>query len=373
MSKKMNKLFIFTLFFLGLGLIHAQNRGKFYYQLNLNQEYRDNIRIDPDSSKIKDFRFRSSFLIKYNSNLTVPNGNWGASYENRYQQYFKFAGYTRMEHLFNVRISLPVYKQNLFYFYDDFRIRNYKKFKHDNYQRNIFSIYLKSTVASKLELLIGYKNWIKNYPSILNSQNYLSHRPFMKLNFQLNRTTYLGVKTEFQWHKGFLYPSQSNINNIENFSGSRYLVEVFGNKILFKSFLVDLIYKLEYDVPSNLNNQSTGNNQGDEEPEDLLIEDPDYDYLKNQAAVTFLYRIDSKLSFFSFVVLQKKDFNHWRINTTSSTLRSDIFFYSSLILKYKILPDFRINLYYNYEKRNSNLTKMNYFRNTLGVGLQFSF
>ena len=369
----MNKLFVFILFLLGIGFVNAQEMGNFYYRFNINQEYRNNILIHNDSSKINDFRFRSSILVGYNGNISILRGNWDISYENRYQQYFKFSDYTRREHLFIFRASIPIHKQNSFYFNEDFRIRNYKNLNHNNYLRNIFSISLKSTIVSKLELFVGYKNWIKNYPNIISPKNYLSHRTFMKLNYQFNRATYLGVKTEFQWHKGFLYPSQTNFNYIGNLSGSRYLIEILGNKIFFKNILVDLTYKFEYDLPSNLNNQSTGNNQGDEEPEDLLVEDPDYDYLKNQAAVSLLYRINAKISFFSFIVLQNKDFNSWLINKKRNTLRSDQFFYSSLILKYKFLPNFRINLYYNYEKRNSNLIKMNYHRNTIGAGLQYNF
>jgi len=370
----MNNLFIFLiLFLLSIESMHAQVKGQFYYELNVNQEYRDNIPTYSDSSKINDFRFRNSFLIGYYGNLKSLSGSWGASYENRYQQYFKFTDYTRIEHLFNLKTSFPFLRSNTIYFDEAFKIRSYSNLKPNNYLRNIFSVYLKSMVNTKLDLFFGYKNWIKNYPYSFNSINYTSYRPFMKINYQLGRNSFVGFKTEFQWHNGFLYPTQTNPNSVGNFSGSRYLIEVFGNTILLNKFLIDFTYKFEYDVPNEINNQSTGENQGDEEPEDLLIEDPDYDYVKNQTAASLLYRISAKLSLFSFLVLQNKDFINWQINTEGNTLRSDLFFYSSIILKYKIYPDFRVSLNYIYENRNSNLKTMNYFRNTVSVGLQYNF
>ena len=369
-----NMFFFLILTLFSVESIQAQvKKGRLYYELNLNQEYRDNIPIYKDSTKINDLRFRSSFLLGYNNSITPLNGYWGASYENRYQQYFKFSDYTRMEHLFNLKTSFPFLKFNSLYFNDLFKIRSYKNLNQNNYSRNIFSVYLKSTVGSNLELFLGYKNWIKNYPNSFNSINYLSHRPFIKLNYQFSMTTFMGIKAEFQWHKGFLYPGQSDKMLTGDLSGSRYLIEAFGNKIFFNKFLVDFTYKIEYDVPNNINNQSTGENQGDEEPEVLLLEDPDYDYLKNQAAASLLYRINSNLSFFSFIVLQKKDFNHWKIEAEGNALRSDLFVYTSLILKYKISTGFRISLNYVYENRNSNLKIMNYFRNTFGLGLQYNF
>ena len=369
----MNNLFMLILYLLSFSFLNAQEKRKFYFELSINQDYRNNILTPFDSSKINDFRFRSSFLIGYSANIPSLNSNWDASYENRYQQYFKFLDYTRMEHLLNFHTSLVLNKKRLFYLNDNFRIRDYKNLRQNNYIRNILLFYLESKISSSLKLVVGYKNWIKNYPNIPNPKNYLSHRPFLKINYQLNRTTFLGAKTEFQWHRGILYPSTEYQIYSGDFSGSRYLFELFGNKIFFKNFLVDLTYRFEYDVTNELNYQSTGQNEGDEEPEDLLTEDPDYDYFKNQIAVSFLYKINTKFSFFSFIVLQNKNFNSWIVDNEGDKLRSDLFFYFSTMLKYKISSALRISLNFEHEKRNSNLNKMNYHRNTIGIGIQYNF
>lgn len=369
----MNKLIIYYFLVFSIASIHAQDNGDFYFSLNVNQDYKDNVFAYHDSSKINDSRFRSSFLVGYNDNISILSGNWGVSYENRYQQYFKLSDYTRMQHILKLSTSLLISNNNSLYFNDNFRARNYKNIKTNNYYRNTFLIYLKSMFTTKIDFFVGYKNRIKNYPNNLVSQNYLSHRPFIKFNYQLNRTTNIGAKTEFQWHNGNLYPNRSNIISKKDFSGSRYLLEILGNKIINNNLFVDVTYRLEYDVPNDINIQSTGDNDSDEEPEDLLIEDPDYDYLKNQLAFSFLYRIDNRMSLFSFIVFQNKAFNNWRIVGTGNTLRSDQFFYSSIMLKYKLLQEFRISVNYNYENRNSNLTKMNYHRNTISFGLQYNF
>jgi hypothetical protein len=367
------KKILIIIFILSLSDFYAQGKGNFHFGLNLNQDYRDNILLIDDSTRVKDFRFRSSFLFGYDGTIASINGEWGASYENRVQKYFNYNYYTRMEHLFNFHTSIPLNGKTLFYFNNDFKLRNYKNLKKNNYIRNILITYSAYSISPRLKLIFGYKNWIKGYPNILNIQNYLSHRPFLKLIYQLTATAFLGAKTEYQWQKGFLYPKLKSRISRGNLSGERYLVEIFGNTIFRKYFLIDFTYRFEYDVTDNINYQNSDNNGGDEELEDLLLEDPDYNYLKNQAAFSFLYRISPRLSFFSFIVLQKKNFTVWKINTNENTLRSDLLFYSSLFLKYKVLPNLKINLNYEYENRGSNLKKANYHRNTISLGLQYNF
>ena len=373
MIKIFSTNYLANIFFLFLGLLtsnYAQSNSKFYLNIIINQEYRDNIYRLPDSAKIGDYRLLSSIMVGYEFG-NYKDQHFDFHYENRYQRYFHNHKYNRMEHYLNLKGTL-FFGENTLNINNTASLRNYKNNQLENYFRNIINVYYNLHFNTKLTGLAGYKNWIKTYPNDGILQDYLSHRFFIKLNYQVDESTNLGIKTEYQWHKGNLYPYSSLFGSNNNLRGSRYQLELFGNKIFGKNLLIDFVYKFESDQPDEINNQFNGEHQGDEETEDLITEDADFDYMKHQITVSFLYKLLPDLSFFSFNVLQNKNFNHWKVNPTND-LRRDLLFYSSNIFKYKLWERWYLKIYLNAELINSNFKYADYNLKTIGIGVQFKF
>ena len=354
--------------------IYAQQDGTFYFSGNINQEFSNNWLRLPDSSSSKDLRLLSSLIIGYNWNDSQLKCNFDLSYENRYLHYLRLNTYRRMEHYFSFNGSINLDTNNILFLYNTFSIRSYNKLQPDNYIRNIFDVYDRINLTQRLHFLIGYKNWTKNYPNNSLLFNYLSHRAFTKVNYYINSSDYAGVKFEYQLHRGNLYPKSSLINLTGDLTGSRYYAELFFNKLWGKNLLTEFVYKFESDQPNNnANNQNQNNYQGDENFEDLLINDADFDYLKNQFNISLLVKLSANFSLFSFNVLQFKNFNNWLINSNNNELRRDILFYNSLMLKYKFTHSLRLNIFFNLENNNSNLDWANYNSYKIGAGIQFEF
>ena len=353
--------------------IYAQQDRTFYFSGNINQEFSNNWLRLPDSSSSKDARLLSSLIIGYNWNSSPLKCNFDLSYENRYLHYFRLNTYRRMEHYFSFNGSINLDTNNVLFLYNTFSIRSYDKLKPDNYIRNIFDIYDKINLTQRLHFLIGYKNWTKDYPNSSLLFNYHSHRAFTKVNYYFTSSDYAGVKLEYQLHRGNLYPESSLINTAGNLTGSRYYAELFFNRLWGRKFLTEFVYKFESDQPNNnANNQNQNNYQGDENFEDLLINDADFDYLKNQFTISLLVKIAEKLSLFSFNVFQFKNFNSWIINSNED-LRRDILFYNSIMLKYRLMQSLRLNFSFNLENNISNLNQAKYNSYKISVGCQFEF
>lgn len=353
--------------------IYAQHEGELYFSGNINQEYSNNWLRLPDSTSSKDGRLLSSIIIGYNLNNILQRWGFDLSYENRYLHYYNLNNYRRMEHYFSINGSINLDTNNILFLYNSFSIRNYDKLKQDNYIRNIVDFYDRINFTHQLHFLIGYKNWIKNYPNSSLLESYLSHRLFTKINYYFNNTDYAGVKLEYQFHRGNLYPGSSLINSTGGLTGSRYYAEIFINKLWGKNLLTEFAYKFESDQPNdNSWNQNQNNFQGDENFEDLLIDDADFDYLKNQFNIMLLVKITEKLSLFSFNVFQFKNFNSWVINTNED-LRRDILFYNSLMMKYKFRSSLSLNLSFNLENNISNLNQAKYNSYKITSGIHFEF
>lgn len=367
-----------TILFLIIIIIHAnenllaQQNGEFYFKGNVNQEYSNNFFRFPDSSKNNDFRLLSSLIIGYNWKDDSSGFTMDAAYENRYLRYYKLIKYIRMDHNFLINGSIKIVDNNVLFLNNESRVRNYNDLKQYNYFRNIFSLYDQVKLASKFYLILGYKNWVKNYHNSALFKDYLSHRVFSKLNYNISENNFIGLKFEYQFHKGNLYPLINLINTNNDLSGTRYFFEIYFSKLWGRTLLTDITYKFENDQSNNPSNQGENNFQGDENFEELLIDDADFDYFKNQFNVSFLIKLSDKISLFSFNVLRFKDFNNWLVNPDES-LRKDVLLFNSIILKYKIANRYRINFYYNFENNNSNLPSATYNSNKIGLGLQFYF
>lgn len=363
------KKLIIILLFLNINIM-AQQKGSFYFNSNENQEYSNNFLRIPDTSNNNDFRLLSSIILGYEWSNNILDGNFNIFYENRYLYYFRLIKYRRLENYISFNGSVKIDTNNILFLYNIANIRNYEEVNSDNYFRNIFNFYDQMNFFPRLLLLVGYKNWIKDYFNSSYFQNYLSNRMFLGLNYQLNNNDYIGVKFEYQYHSGNLYPVINLNNAIGDLSGSRFYGETYFNKLWGKSIMTDLSYKYESDQSNNSSNiQPQTNYQGDENIEDLLINDVDFDYLKNQLNLSLLINISDKFSLFSFNVVQLKNFNSWVVNTNED-LRKDILYYNSLMLKIKFTNYFRLNVFFNIENNNSNLPSAIYKSNKIGMGFQ---
>jgi hypothetical protein len=365
-------LTIVALLFISSSLC-AQNKNNLILQTNFNMEYKNNVLL-PQTNKVQnDFKMRSALLLGYKWFSPNYQKNISLTYENRYQRYLSFNDYTKFEHLFRLTGSYSILPIGRLFINETYKIRDYKYLSTNNYYRNLLTIFAKNKITSKISLYLSYGNWLKSYPNNHLLKTYTSNRFYTKLDYSLNNSTNLGIRVEYQMHKGDLFPYNYVPNSMDKLSGVRYSVEIMSSTILKNSFLVDFKYRYESDIPNNLNIQNQQEDQGDEELQYLLIEDPDFDYEKNQINLSLVYNINTDFSLFIFNVFQLKNFNHWKINKDENILRKDFLTYSSIFLKYKFYKNFNFTWYYNYEKRISNLNSARSHQSVVGVGIQYKF
>lgn len=365
--------------------LYAQNKKHFYFNFNINQEYKDNIYRNINTTKINSLKFRSSILMGFKFNFNQIETKFNISYENRYQKYFNASQLNRIENYLRIWAQHLTSNKNSIYINNISKLRTYSNDSIFNYFRNIFSIYDRYNLNDKINLFAGLFYWIKNYYNASLLQKYESQRPFIKFIYQISSTTFLGVKTELQWHTGNLYAFYRFKMPYNDLSGLRYSFDVFANKIFSSHFIGNISYKFESDVPSVTNSQfenvnidnnidNINNNfHGDEDTQDLLINDPDFDYIKNQITLSLLYKLNSHFSIYDFNIIQLKSFNNWFLTKVSDKTRNDVFVYSSFILKYMFNHSLKFSFYFNLENKSSNLPIFKYHRNTIGVGIHYKF
>lgn len=374
MKKKQLKLkLIFCLLILNAGLLQGQQKpSSFYFNLNAVQEYHSNLYRLPDSLKKADYRFNSFIRIGYQKNWTKTKKFVNIYYENRVRRYYTYQTYSRMEHILFGHGYLPAWNFGRIIINERLRLRNYNHNHAINSLRNIFSFYLQTVVADRLQLNSGYRHWLKRYPNNAAYQDYLSHRLFFNFYYSLTKKSKLGLRNELNWHQGNLYPYGAPKKPGANLRGFRYTSELSFNRIFTGKYFLDLRYRFEWDSPQDIDSENSGEHTGDENTEDLLAEDSDFDYLKHQLSASLLYKTSPRLSFFCFSVLQSKNFNHWH-TSQNGPLRRDIFGYISLTARYKLYKNLFAELYYNLENNHSNLSYYKYSRIITGAGLRYKF
>jgi len=353
-------------------LLYGQNKSSFYFNLTATEEYHSNLYRLPDSLKKADYRFNSFSRFGYEKTWPAMKKNLNIYYENRFCHYNKYQTYDRMSHILYGRGYLPVWTLGKLVVNERLRLRDYSKSRNINSLRNIFSVYLQTDVTDSLLINSGYRHWLKRYPNNSEYEDYFSNRLFFNLYYSLTKQSKIGLRNEFSWHTGNLYPYGVPKKPETNLDGFRYILEFSYNRILGEKYLLDLRYSFEWDNPQEIDNEQTGEHFGDENTEDLLAEDSDFDYIKHQFSASLLYKIVHRLSFFGLAVLQTKKFQHWRIDE-SRPLRSDVFGYLSLTVKYQLLENLSAEFYYNLENNQSNHYYYQYSRQITGSGLRYKF
>lgn len=353
-------------------LLYGQDKQSFYFNLNASQEYLNNLYRLPDSLKKTDYRFNSFARFGYQKDWPETKGYVNVYYENRFRRYYKYQTYNRMEHILFGHGYLPFWSFGRLIINERLHFRNYSQNHDINSLLNIFSIYLRKTIAVDWQLNSGYRLWLKHYPNTSLYQDYLSHRLFINFYFALNRKSKFGLQNEFNWHQGNLYPYGAPKAPGANLNGFRFTTEISGSQIIREKFFIDLRYRFEWDSPQDISNQQNGEHFGDENTEEILAEDSDFDYVKHQLSSSLLYKAAQRLSFFGFAVLQTKRFQHWQINE-NGPLRSDIFGYLSLTAKYRLHKTLFAEIYFNLENNHSNYSYYQYSRQIVGAGLRYKF
>ncbi|MFH2025504.1 MAG: hypothetical protein ABIK30_06720, partial [bacterium] len=242
-----------------------------------------------------------------------------------------------------------------------------------NYYRNILTAYLRQTLFNDWQVSTGYRHWLKQYPNSITIKDYSSNRLFLTATYELDTKTRIGLKNEFSWHRGNLYPF--NVSNDETLNpiGTRYSVELFGRSIIQKKYFIDLRYTFETDRPEDFENDEEGEHSGDEDTEDILAEDSDFDYTKHQVSSSVLFKASNRLSLFGFGVIQSKHFRHWLLVEGENEHRRDLLFYLSLNAKFNFLKNLSLDFNYNLENNQSNLSSFQYSTSVVGIGLRYRF
>ena len=333
----------------------------------LNQEYRSNINRMPDSTKLSDFRTNFYFIGNFQRRV-LEMGTGRFSYELRYHGYKIHHNFDRNDHILRAFLRYPILQKATLHASNELHFRFYPIRSIYNYRRNIFDMYISAPLSAARNISVGYYNWIKSYPKSSNYQTYLSHRFYLRTTNHFSPTTILSGKFEIQHHRGNLYPGSTVSDQKLNLSGYRYVLNIVLDKIFTRNFLTSLSYRIENDRPSQVNFNEIGEHIGDENSEELLTEDADFGYFKNQLSLSTLSRLNPSISFMTFYLIQFKKFSYWRISTNGPN-RADHLLFLSNILKLKVYRQFGMEIRYNFEVNFSNISKYSYKMHVITAGI----
>jgi len=339
-------------------------RGKF------TQEYRSNFIRLPDSLKLSDHR-TNLFLNAEHQQKIWRNGKLGLIYELRYHNYDDYHGYNRHDHLGNIKFQNPIKGDLKLHVSDEFRAR-FSATERYSYYRNIFDVYINLPLTVKDRANIGFQNWMKIYPHTSDFKKYLSNRIYSKLNLQLTRTVKLGIKVEFHLHEGNLYPGSSTPNLSLDLDGNRYVFQGAIDKMFSRKIFTSFIYRFEKDIPADMDYEAKGEHIGDENDEELLAEDSDFGYLKNQGAVSALFKLNSHVSIMAFYLVYYKNFEYWHLEPDGPT-RHDRLIFLSHILRINLYKSITLELQHIYENNETKVNFYEYHFNSYAAGLAFYY
>jgi len=352
-----------------IGLLQAQKKHFFYFNLNGAEEYHSNLYRLPDSLKKADSRFNAFARVGFRKNWPMSQKAINVYYENRYRRYYKNQTFSRMEHILFGHGYFALGSLGRLIVTNRLRFRNYQHSLKLNSLRNIFSFYLRTIVTDKLQLNSGYRRWLKNYPNTVSYQNYSSNRLFLNGYYAWGKKGKIGFLNELNWHQGNIYPFGPQAKPGVNLNGFRYKAELSGDRIIGANYFIDLRYRFEWDQPQEVDIQNSGEHTGDESTEEILAEDSDFDYVKHQLSTSLLYKFGPRLAFLIFAVVQTKRFRHWRIQN-NGPLRDDFFYYFTLTAKYRLNQNLFAEFYFNLENNHSNHSFYQYSRQVTGAGLR---
>ncbi len=370
MKRNLIIIFLTMLLLLNPVTTFAQNSHSLKLSAQMTQEYSSNFIRMPDSLKISDYRTNLFLNVGLHKPI-LHNGRLEFYYELRYNHYHEYQNYNRQDHLADLKFQKPIFRDIKLHFSDEFRAR-FSATRQFSYYRNIFNLFLNVPITTQNRAYIGFQNWTKNYPGTTQLQGYQSSRLYSKVNLMLTPTTTFGLKFEYQFHGGDLYPGSSVDSLSRDLDGRRYVFLASIDKMLWTKLFANISYRFENDLPSNGEINQTGEHIGDENNEDWLAEDSDFGYLKNQFSFSALMKLNARISVMAFYLVYNKNFQYWYV-TTGGAKRFDRLFFISHILKINLYKGTALLLQHNFENNYTNLKSYRYRMNSFSAGLSVQF
>lgn len=367
-----NILIIVTAIMLFLNPLHilAQNEQPITISGKVTHEYRSNFIRLPDSLKLSDYRTNLFFNADHQQTVW-QNGRLLLEYELRYHRYNEFQRYNRHDHLTTIKFQKPIIGGIKLHLSNEIRTR-FSSTQRYSYYRNIFDIYVNLPITVKDRAYIGFQNWAKNYPKTSEYKKYRSSRIYSKFNIQLTRTTTLGLKFEFHRHEGNLYPGSTVPTLKLDLDGNRYVFQAMVDRILNRKVFASFSYRFENDMLEDIDDEQAGERYGDENEAELLAEDSDLGYLKNQGSLSALIKLNSRISIMTFYLVYKKNFKYWYIEPDGPKRRDRLIFLSH-ILKIKLYENLSLEIQHNYEDNHTNLEFYVYRMNSYAAGISIQY
>ncbi|MFC1618814.1 hypothetical protein ACFL45_02610 [Candidatus Neomarinimicrobiota bacterium] len=366
----------FLMPFFIIGVVLAREPGAkgtarivFEPKIKVESEYRDNILRALDSLKLDDYRLN----LYVGANLSLSSellGNPSINYNHRLYRYGEFDRYNRYEHLVNASLLKSYGAITRLSINDEFRTRNYPEYSTWAYRRNILEGNLHFLLPRLLTPAIGFQSWHKEYPHNEGLSDYSSNRFYFRLAGLYKEKTNFAMKYEIQEHNGNIYPGSNYANLPQKLEGERHVVQFSGDRIFRDKLLAEVTWRYEDDKSGGVEWEVDDEEEEDidEDIEDLLEEDSDFNYLKHQLGISFIYRLSNRLSLLSFTAVHHKRFKDWDIEGEHSR-RRDYTAYQSTILQFKPANVWSIDLKYIIEYRQSNLNTVDYVGQSIVLGI----
>ena len=103
-----------------------------------------------------------------------------------------------------------------------------------------------------------------------------------------------------------------------------------------------------------------------------MAEDSDFGYLKNQGAVSALFKLNSRISIMAFNLAYNKNFEYWRLKP-DGPMRHDRLIFLSHILRINLYKSITLELQHIYENNETNVNFYEYHFNSYAAGLAFYY
>ena len=370
MKRNIYLLFLVAWLLLATMQLYSRDEKPLTLRGKITQEYRFNFIRLPDSLKIDDNRM-NFFLNSDFSRKFWNNGRIGFSYEISYHNYDEYHLYDRHDHIGILQFKKPVKGSVKLHLSNEFRSR-FSSTKSYSYYRNIFDTYLNVPITSNDRAYIGFQNWWKNYPKTSEYLTYMSNRIYSKLNIRLTPKATLGMKLEYQKHDGNLYPGSTAPTLQYELDGNRFVVQTTVDQIFHSHLFASFTYRYENDLPGEIENRLTGERVNDESSEDLLAEDSDFGYLKNQGSMSVVFKVTPRISMMAFYLVYSKKFKFWYLEEDGPR-RSDRLIFISHLLKMKMTDKLAFEIHYIFEDNHTNLKFYEYKMNSISAGLSIEY
>ncbi|KAA3610618.1 MAG: hypothetical protein DWQ05_21615 [Calditrichaeota bacterium] len=336
----------------------------------VSQEYRNNILRLRDSTKIDDYRTNLYFSLE-NKRKLFKKSRLDLFYELRHHRYDEFQKFSRHDHLGNLKFQQSMTEKIHFHVSNELRAR-FSSTEDFSYIRNIANIYLNIAINPQNRAYIGIQNWSKDYFDASDYQQYKSSRYYAKLNIQMTKSANLGLHTEYNKHEGNLYPGSRAADLNLELDGHRYIFISRLDKIFNRNLFATFAYRFENDFPAEIENEQTGQRINDESYDDLLAEDSDFGYIKNQFSLSSLVKLTPRFSLLLFYNIYNKEFKFWPIRPDGPK-RDDQLLFLSHTFKVKLGSKFTFELQHIYEDNDTNLRLFTYQMNTIAAGISAQF